>query len=249
MSMTEIAKLTNAGGRACNQDYADYAEAGGKAIAAVADGLGAYSDSDRASEAAVRAAIKWFSRTVKRGGEIFDGAAITELFQSAHAAVRKIKNAGGIEGCTTLSVVITDGKRLIAAHAGDTRIYFFSGGELGFYSKDHSMARLAADRGEIPYSALRRHEDQNKLTRVIGAESFARPDYKISQVHGGDDVIVCTDGFWEYVYESEMERALSSTREAAEALSKMETLLLSRAPRGNDNYTAILMRISEGGNA
>ena len=42
-----------------------------------------------------------------------------------------------------------------------------------------------------------------------------------------------------------MERVLRSTDGANPALKKMEELLLARAPEGNDNYTATLLRFAD----
>ena len=240
----KIAILSKRGGRPYNQDYADSAEAENCRCLAVADGLGAYSGSEIAGETAVKAALKWFKRAMKKDEDPFSGAAVNKLFKYAHNAIHKLKNDAPEfkHGCTTLSVVITDGKRLIAAHEGDTRIYFFKSGSVEFYSKDHSLARLAADRGEISYDEIRTHKDQNKLTRVLGSDYFVQPDFKIyEQCEKGDAVIICTDGFWEYVYEHDMEAALAESDTADAILEAMEGTLAERAPEGNDNYTAAVM--------
>lgn len=244
----KIDKLCERGGRKFNQDYADYAVAGEHICVAVADGLGAYASSEVASEEAVRAAIKWFRRAIRRNDEIFSGLAMLKLFKYAHAAILRAKSEAPELGgcCTTLSVVISDGKRLIAAHVGDSRIYYFKSNTLEFFSKDHSLARLAADKGEIAYKDIRAHRDQNKLTRVLGSDYFTQPDFKIyGNVSPTDSVLVCTDGFWEYVYENEMESTLASLDGAHDVLSRLEELLFSRAPEENDNYSAVLLRFDE----
>lgn len=243
----KIAKISSRGGRAFNQDYADYAVAGQYVCIAVGDGLGAYSGSEVASETAVRAALNWFRKAVKKDDDLFTGAAMNKLFKCAHASVHKVKGgAPELRGsCTTLSVVIADDEKLIAAHEGDTRIYFFNDNSIEFYSKDHSLARLAADKGEIAYADIRTHRDQNKLLRVVGADYFTQPDYKIRRNHGpNDSVLICTDGFWEFVYEYDMEDALKTTGSATEALKDLENRLNLRVTEGNDNYTAMLLRFS-----
>lgn len=246
----KIAKISSKGGRSFNQDYTDYAVAGQYICIAVGDGLGAYSGSEIASEMAVRGVLKWFRKAVKKEENVFTGSAMNKMFKYAHAAVHKIKNTAPElrNSCTTLSVVIVCDNKLIAAHVGDSRIYFFKNNAVHFYSKDHSLARLAADRGEITYADIRTHQDQNKLTRVIGADYFVQPDYKIyDKVESGDSVLICSDGFWEYVYEYDMEEALVKNEGAKEALSAMEDKLNSKAAEGNDNYSAILLRFSGGG--
>lgn len=239
-----VASISKTGGRRCNQDYVDYAVADDAVCVAVADGLGAYHGSEFAGEIAVKAALKCFRKAIRRDDEIFSGVFINKLFKYAHAAIHKIKNESPElrQGCTTLSVAIVRGDKLICAHAGDTRIYFFRSGKIEFFSKDHSLARLAADRGEITYDDIRTHKDQNKLTRVLGSDYFVQPDFKIcGGVTSGDALLVCTDGFWEYVYESDMEKAIAEGTDAGLILGELEKILLSRAPETNDNYTAALV--------
>ena len=55
----------------------------------------------------------------------------------------------------------------------------------------------------------------------------------------GEDVfLLCTDGFWEYVYEEEMESLLYQAADPQQWLNRMEALLRTRAPADNDNFTA-----------
>lgn len=239
-----VASISKKGGRRCNQDYVDYAVAEGAVCIAVADGLGAYHGSEFAGETAVKAALKFFRKAVKRDDEIFSGAFMNKLFKFAHAAIHKIKNDSPElrQGCTTLSVAIERDGKLICAHEGDTRIYFLRDGKIEFFSKDHSLARLAADRGEITYDDIRTHKDQNKLTRVLGSDYFVQPDYKICDgVSDGNALLVCTDGFWEYVYEADIENAVDSGSDSCLILGELEKILVSRAPETNDNYTAALV--------
>lgn len=239
-----VASISKTGGRRCNQDYVDYAVAEGAVCVAVADGLGAYHGSEFAGETAVKAALKCFRKAVRRDDDIFSGAFMNKLFKYAHAAIHKIKSVSPElrQGCTTLSVAIVRDDKMICAHEGDTRIYFFRDGKTEFFSKDHSLARLAADRGEISYDDIRTHKDQNKLTRVIGSDYFVQPDFKLCDgVKSGDALLVCTDGFWEYVYEADMEKAIAEVTDAALILSSLEKILVSRAPENNDNYTALIV--------
>ena len=51
---------------------------------------------------------------------------------------------------------------------------------------------------------------------------------------------MCTDGFWEYVYEADMEKAIADGDDAGLILGELEKILFSRTPETNDNYTAAL---------
>ncbi|MBR2988228.1 MAG: serine/threonine-protein phosphatase [Clostridia bacterium] len=243
-----ISKITNTGGRPYNQDYADYAVCGNCICIAVADGLGAYVGSEVAGETAVKTVLTLFRSLHSKNTDLFNGAVMYKMFKSAHNAILKVKNSSTdlSASCTTLSVIIADEEKFIVAHEGDSRIYFFKNGTLSFYSKDHSLARLAVDRGEITADEVRFHKDQNKLTRVLGSDYYAQPDFKIYHGQTSDDsVLICTDGFWEKVYEKEMELTLKNTTGAVEALCAMESVLKDRLDEDSDNYTAVLLRFGD----
>ncbi len=245
----KIGKISKTGGRPYNQDYADYAVLNGHICIAVADGLGAYAGSEVAGETAVTFALNKFRKAVEKGENLFSGVMMNKFFKGAHSAILKAKTGAPNlrAGCTTLSIFISDGEKFIVAHEGDTRIYFFKDNLLCFYSKDHSLASAAVARGEIVESEIRQHKDQNKLTRVLGSDYYVQPDFKIySDFTVRDSVLICSDGFWEHIYEDEMEKVLSSTEGAIDALEKLEQILLSRADKENcDNYTAVLLRFSD----
>ena len=100
--------------------------------------------------------------------------------------------------------------------------------------------------GRIPLRDIRSDKDQNKLTRVLGSDYYIPPDCDIynTPLAVGDAFILCTDGFWEYVYEEEMEADLyASNATPDKALALMEQRLLARVNKFNDNYSAIVAMV------
>ncbi len=245
-----ISLICKKGGRDYNQDYAAFYESGGFCFLAVADGLGSYDGSEVAAELAVKGAAKAFMRAVQKGDSPLSKNSTTRMFKRAHASIRKAKElAPELYGsCTTLATAITDENRITIAHTGDTRAYLIRDGKILHFTKDHSLARLAAERGEITYAEIRTHADQNKLFRVLGSDKYVQPDvFEYSEIKYGDAVVLCSDGFWEYVWESDLVALLNGSSSAEEAMKKAESILLDRAPSYNDNYSAIFFIV--GGNS
>lgn len=244
-----ISLICKKGGRDYNQDYAAFYESGGFCFLAVADGLGSYDGSEVAAELAVKGAAKTFMRAVQKGDSPLSKNTTTRMFKRAHASIRKAKElAPELYGsCTTLATAITDEKRITVAHTGDTRVYLIRKGKILHFTKDHSLARLAAERGEITYAQIRTHADQNKLFRVLGSDKYVQPDiFEYADLKAGDAVILCSDGFWEYVWESDLSALTDGSLTAEEAAQKAEEILLSRAPSYNDNYSAIFFIVGDG---
>lgn len=229
------------GGRNNNQDYAYCRIQGDKACFIVCDGLGAYYGSDMASKICARAMGDGFIEH----GDLSPGSIIA-LAEDAHNLI--IENKGGNTftngACTTFAGVFTDNNRTIIAHIGDSRVYRFVAGKIRHCTSDHSLAQLDVENGFISRKDLRYHRDQNKLTRVLGGKKFIPPDIFIidSPIGAYDSFLLCTDGFWEYVEEEEMENAMASESSSKKLLARLEKLLRSRAPEKSDNYTAVIVR-------
>ena len=54
---------------------------------------------------------------------------------------------------------------------------------------------------------------------------------------------VCTDGFWEYVYEDDIEKSFAKTKSPKEWLEKMLESLHENEKENNDNYSAIAVEV------
>ena len=98
--------------------------------------------------------------------------------------------------------------------------------------------QIAVLMGEVPQEGIRFHADRNRVLRALGSGN-AKPDISpLMELKEDTAFLLCTDGFWEYVYEREMEETLKEAREPADWLEKMRGILEKRSPEGNDNFSA-----------
>ena len=108
---------------------------------------------------------------------------------------------------------------------------------------DHSVPAMLAQAGRVDPADIRNHEDRNKLLKVLGdSEDLAlkgEKQYDTIELEDGDAFLLCSDGFWEYVYETEMEIDLSKSDSAHEWKTYMLKRLLNRVTDNNDNFTLI----------
>ena len=245
-----IAALCKQGGRQYNQDYLATFVEGHEACLVVCDGLGSYVGSEVASRLCATKVVENFLeiRAVDEKRAYLPEFVLSYV-KRAHEFVTDYKEANPVlkSSCTTVACLTTDGTHTVIGHIGDTRVYMFRGGKLAFQTKDHSMSQMAVEMGQISLRDIRTHKDQNKLTRVLGNDYYIPPDCDVDSrpLKKGDAFILCTDGFWEYVYEEEMEADLTSSANPEEALQKMEARLLSRVTQYNDNYSAVVMMVDE----
>lgn len=231
----QTAYYTDRGGREDNEDSVLILEKGETVCAVVADGLGGYGGGERAS-ALVTAEFSenWDGRL---SPEI-----LTKLLQRAHEKICGIQTPRCPMKSTAVALTVEPG-HIAWAHVGDSRLYHFYNGKLVFQTKDHSSSQIAVELGDITAEQIRFHEDRNKVFRALGQSGPVNVDARdLALAEGEHAWLLCTDGFWEYVLEKEMEQALQDAETPGEWLEKMRECLRERlAWKGqteNDNNTA-----------
>lgn len=228
-------QFSGAGGKPKNEDACMFAHRQGIFVAAVADGLGGHGGGDLAAAAALGVLAASFDKLFPWSREN-----IQKLFSDMNEAVLE-KQAGGLKMKSTVALFLTDGGSSVFAHLGDSRIYHFRGGEILYQSLDHSASQLAAALGDITPSEIRFHEDRNILLRCLGNEGEVKPAVRLAEgaLSPGDALLLCTDGFWEYVTEDEMLQTRLKSEDPGDWIGAMTALIDARARSGHDNYTAV----------
>lgn len=230
-----VASYTNIGGRNENEDSIYVQQTEDLILAAVADGLGGHGGGKIASECAIQMLQEQQERLFSADESVLEAvcAEINEAVLSRQSATIRMK--------TTLALAIISPDKLAFLHVGDSRIYLFRQGAIRYQSQDHSVSQIAVLTGAIKPEQIRFHEDRNKVLRSLGSENGAAPEIKIEAepLYAGDAVLLCTDGFWEYVTEKEMANLLKPAKNAEDWLKRMTRVVQRRAKKGNDNNSAI----------
>ena len=217
------ALFSEKGSREINEDHISVAENSGHYLFALADGLGGHGGGEIASALAVETVKKlWDGRQgFQRApslGTLFDAAqgAILSAQQEAHSP-------NGLK--TTLVLLCIHNSRFCLGYVGDSRLYRFSrrDGSLLFRTEDHSVPQMLVRLGELDENKIRFHEDRNRLLRVLGME-WETPKYQLfpwDQATPGEAFLLCSDGFWEWVWEDRMAALLQQSASPGEWLERM----------------------------
>ncbi len=226
--MINSAKYSCAAGHGINEDSCLCSAE--KGIFIVADGLGGHSSGEIAS----LAAVNYFEKNCC--GDYTDER-LGELLEGANREVAK-KGAGGK---TTVAAAFTENGNFIYANVGDSRVYYFRNGKLIAQTKDHSVCQASVDMGMMRAEEIRGSEDRSRLLKVLGSEEKLKikKRYQPIRIQNGDAFLVCSDGFWEYVLENEMEADLQKSESPEVWLKFMLERHIPRAENKGDNYTAI----------
>ncbi len=222
------------GGRKNNQDSLWYSEDAQQGIWVVADGLGGHHHSELASALVVRTAEEAW----KQDSSVDLGLLLKDCHKRILAMQQEHPEAEN--AASTAVLARRQGNQFACAHTGDSRLYYFRNGQLMFRTKDHSIAQLNVTLGEITEKEQRTSPDRNKLYNVLGGEKEPKPEVKDGfGIKSGDAFLLCTDGFWEYLAETEIQIDLAKASSAKAWAESMLVRIHTRQSVENDNYSLI----------
>jgi hypothetical protein len=162
------------------------------------------------------------------------------IFQEAQ------NHPGGQPMGSTLTAVAFLGDRATIAQVGDSRAYRIAEESgLAKLTRDHTLVQELADRGEIEPDSLHYLLNRNVLTRGLGLQEHVDVDiFEIEGIRSGETFVLCSDGLYDVVAESEIEgHALSF---GADVESLVEHLIeLARGRGAPDNVTLVAIRVQE----
>lgn len=232
------ASCTDTGGRPYNEDSVDCKKIDEDRLCVVlADGLGGHGGGEIASKEAVKLILDGWNGMATP-------ASLCDLVQAAHRKILSLQTPVCKMKTTVVILSIEEG-RAQWAHAGDSRLYHFVDGRLVFQTRDHSSSQIAVLMGQIKPEEIRFHEDRSHIFRALGQESNLSADAEEEELSPGRHAfLLCTDGFWEYVYEEEMEKELQAAASPQDWLKRMKCYLESRIDGDNDNNTAAAVWIT-----
>lgn len=231
--MLAYASYSDIGGRPYNEDTVMIRTMGEDRLCAVlADGLGGHGGGDRASRTAAELIC-----------EGWDGDGSTECLARLAAEANQRILSMQTPQCrmkTTVVILSVSKYHISWAYAGDSRLYHFTHGSLSFQTKDHSASQLAVMLGQIRSDEIRFHEDRSRIFRVLGQEDGPGVETgELNASHAPAEFLLCSDGFWEYVYEEEMEQTLAASGSPEDWLRRMRSIQSLRRPENCDNNSAI----------
>lgn len=245
----EVASLTDIGRqRINNEDSCLYWEPDSDEefsrkgrLAVIADGMGGYEGGQEASRLAVETVRYVYDRDF---GDDRQNALVTGL-RSAHEAIQLFaaqhpQFAGMGTTCTALSII---DRRLCFAHIGDSRLYLLRAGMTSRLTRDHSYVGRLVESGLVRSEDAESHPQRHILTAALGSGHEVIPHTPEQPVplEEGDVLVLCTDGLWSVVGESELTR-IALAEPPAEACLKLVNAALERG--GPDNVTVIILRVA-----
>ena len=241
--MITYSQYSDIGNREKNEDSVALLCDGHEGLFVLADGLGGHGKGEYASATVARTSIQMYNDNK-------DGFLLDHSFdRSQEILLREQKENNDLDGMKTTMVSLLVKKDSVKwAHIGDSRLYYFRKKKLVSRTLDHSVPQMLVSMGEIKEKDIRGHEDRNRLLRVMGSPWGERA-YTVSEtvkVNKDAAFLLCSDGFWENIYEEDMVAVLKSAASVKDWLSGMIGIVKRNgAGRDMDNNSAIAVWVTK----
>lgn len=206
----------------------------------IADGMGGHNCGELAS----RLAVEYIRDNLRIEAYADDQDMPHELeniVKKANAAVYvKSLESDDVSGMgTTLTMAFISGKKLTAAHVGDSRLYLVRAGSINQLTEDHSYIGELVRKGTLTKEEAENHPRKNVITRAVGCSSEILVDTISFEIEEGDIFVLCTDGLTNMVSEEEISQIVGSSEPEAACAKLIEA---ANRHGGEDNITVIVIK-------
>lgn len=197
----------------------------------VADGMGGHEQGERASQELLEFLSEGFKEDLFKPESIEDDLR-SHVSEFNDRINQQAADEGQLKpmGCTLTGVVWSQGK-VYLLNAGDSRTYRFRDGILRQLTQDETLRALTGN-----------PNDSKGLVNCIGAGSKGQLQVEeiTDRIHGGDQLLICSDGLTDMVSDEEIEKILSDSRHPTGDL-------YAEACRngGTDNVSIIVAKLTQ----
>ena len=236
-----VYQQSHIGGRKTNQDRMGYSFTRDALLLLLADGMGGHQGGEIAASIAMQTVGMMFrlqARPYVKKPERFLEEALLQAHHDiqAHAVANDLPELPR----TTIVACLVQHNCALWAHCGDSRLYWVRRNQILARTRDHSHIEYLIERGRADPLERATHPDRNKLYNCLGASS--PPKIALSARAGlqpGDVLLLCSDGLWSMLPDSEIVHRLSHPGGVVVAVPEMVNMAAAIGGAGADNVTAL----------
>lgn len=224
-------------------------------FAVLCDGLGGYNAGEVASGMTVSLVAQGLRQGLQNlppqqldqaSGKLNAYRLLEQQIQISNAAVYEAAQTqpqcAGM-GTTIVATLFFD-NRVLIGHIGDSRCYRLRGDEFASLTRDHSLLQEQIDLGLVSPEDARNVDYKNLVTRALGIEPEAEPDFGEYTVEPGDVYLLCSDGLNDMVEDHEIADIIGALRLDL-TVAAQQLVHCACDYGGRDNVSVILIRVKE----
>jgi serine/threonine protein phosphatase PrpC len=215
-------------------------------LLAVADGMGGVGHGQEASQLAARSLVEYVSHSLcSQYGPYQDWLATLKAgVQYANRLVYEHSLREQTAMGTTMTAVLVSETTAYVAHVGDSRLYLHrEPAGLVQKTRDHSVVARLVEEGIISPDEIYTHPKRNQIYRCLGDEASVEVDASLVPLAAGDILLLCSDGLWEMVRDSQIE-SIMNTPTPTPSHTARALIEAALAGGGADNISAIVAQVS-----
>lgn len=211
----------------------------------VADGVGGNNSGEVASRTAVSEIAKMVNESnlkeYKVPEDIF--GFFSSIIQTANDKIYQMGMAAPENRgmATTMVASYIRENTAYIANVGDSRAYLFRNGHLRQITKDHTYVNELIEKGVITEDEAENHKQKNVITRALGTEHSADPDFYKVSLKKDDILMLCSDGLYGEVSDEIMKGILDSGKSMNDVCTDLVDAAIGAG--GRDNITVVCLKI------
>lgn len=212
----------------------------------VADGMGGHQFGEVASNAAIRVIAGQIFR--KFHSYLFaiptqqPEDSLQEIMESAIKEAHRVVQKDAPGSGTTITAALIVGQQLTIGHVGDSRAYVVhASGRAEQLTHDHSLVRRLEELGHLNKEEAASFPHRNVLIRALGQGESLDVDVFTIPFPSQATLMLCTDGLWGVVQETDIGRSLMDAPNLQRAAQNLVTA--ANTAGGPDNISVILVQM------
>jgi len=233
-----VYQISRKGGREKNEDRMGYCYTRDSGLFALADGMGGHPEGEVASQLALQTLAALFQRDAKPVLKDPLRFLHDSVIAGHHQVLRYATEKALIDTPrTTVVACVLQGNAAYWAHCGDSRLYLVRGDKLIARTRDHSYSELQDTLAQVV--PIGERFNRNVLFTCLGSPGKPVVDtVGPLLMHGGDRILLCSDGLWGSVSDAIITEQLASKAVPDAVPELVELALRNGGPKG-DNVTVL----------
>jgi len=217
----------------------------------VADGMGGHDAGDLASRTVNQIVTNWIIKTKvlpdlqkatrKLTTKDMPGDLLTQAIQQTNEVLLQRGQAKGSDLGSTVTAALIIGDIATIANVGDSRTYLLRKGALEQVTLDHSLVARLVSAGVIEPEEVRSHPQRNQIYRCLGHKPTVEVDIFTRQLQADDVLVLCSDGLWEMVLDTQIQRIVSGASSPQKACDALVDA--ANHAGGKDNIAVIVVNV------
>ena len=232
-----VFQVSRKGGRDNNEDRMGYCYTRESGLFVLADGMGGHPEGEVAAQLALQIVAERYQKEAKPMVRDVTAFLSSALLAAHHALICYASDKAMLDTPrTTIVAVVVQGNCATWVHCGDSRLYLVRDGVLVARTQDHSFAEQ--HRAALTPMAF---ANRNILYTCLGSPT--QPVLETMgpvQLRQGDKIMLCSDGLWDSVRESDIVEQLS-TNSVSQSVPHLVEQALHHAGARSDNVSVLAL--------